>query len=267
MMQLKKHLGIWGVCLLMLTLGSGGNSIIEEYLIQREPRNTEQKNIRAIVLHYAPELAQEKDPLKFVDLLRHTVHLHVPLGGTAPDYDPQNLDLSFYRSLTENGYGHLCQGIGFTYMQTLRAFGIPARYVGLISEVKDTKRPNTHASVEVYIDGRWTVADPTFDMTLLDASGKRIGWTEARALLKSGQKVVPDSGGFHVADDRKIENYQATLDQLTQYMIFSRGYTPNGWAPLHIIPESWDSVIRYSDGTQFDMRFSVSSPIYDAMTE
>lgn len=253
---------VWGGAFVVMP-----RPMTERFFLPREARAVELRHIREIVLRNTPAAATEPDPLRLSDLLRDAIYRHVPLKATAPEYDPSNLDWSFFRAYAVGRYGHICQGLAFTYLQALRAFGIPARYVALMRAVQGEAAPDNHASVEVLIGGQWQVSDPTFNITVLDETGRRLGWTEVRDRALKGLPVFTDSGGFPVAFDRDIASYYVSLSELARYLAFSRGAMADGWTPVHTVPESWDGIIRYPDGSSFNLIESLSTAPYDVLTE
>lgn len=97
--------------------------------------------------------------------------------------------------LGEPGYEQLCGGMSDAYAWALRQIGVPARVVQLASQrfLDGENRFDTHVTVEVLIDGKWRVSDPTFNAEFqcsgnyefLDIEGMRACVNGGNALVRS----------------------------------------------------------------------------------
>lgn len=217
--------------------------------------------VRSIALAVDPDL-DAMEPLALALALRNMLYRMVPLPRDIPEKQPPTdfMDLSqtVQLALFDEKVGHSCGGLTILYITMLKAFGIEARYVGLFHEVVDAADPViSHATVDVFIDGRWIALDPTFNFSIR-SGGERIGWEEARALTLAGEPITFETDGYALLPHRSITEYPHPLTDSIEFMIFA----PTPREPMLILPESWNGRIDYANGKAFDMRASLTGGIY-----
>jgi len=104
-----------------------------------------------------------------------------------------------------NGTGLLCAGMAQIFRDALLSIGIPARKVILKRSVFDIT--DTHATVEVWINGKWRIYDPTFHVAIR-AGDERVGASEVREWILHGKgKPVAIEFLGEVAYPARIESY------------------------------------------------------------
>lgn len=84
----------------------------------------------------------------------------------------------------ERGEGLLCGDMTAIFEAALGALGYRARKLQLARSVHSAL--DTHATVEVLVDGRWLLFDPTFNLSARHR-GRWLGAAEVRALLLAGE--------------------------------------------------------------------------------
>jgi hypothetical protein len=209
---------------------------------KREPIEIELANVRNIILERLPDIERLDSSEKAIALstLIHNEVKIEPVTGM----DFTNIDRIVYKAL--DGDGHLCQGLAFIYIITLKAFQIESRYVGLFEKTASEGILNSHATVDVWINGRWVAIDPTFNMTLRDSSGDFISWEQAREIYLSG-------GSFEFRDEgakpgRTLPEYYSTHGgigeflRVLNYAVFSLAHDGT-----KILPPGWDGKIYLPD--------------------
>lgn len=139
---------------------------------------------------------RSKDPLVLLEQVMNSVNKI----ETRPRYDA----LSVYRDSLK-GKGTLCGGMASLYFSVLRLNGINARIVLLTRNLYDIY--DTHTTVEVLINNRWVIFDPSFNVSF-EKEGKLIGSQEIKESLCDGSlyKIKPVFYG-NVAYPARIENY------------------------------------------------------------
>ncbi len=96
------------------------------------------------------------------------------------------------------GKGLSCGGMAQLFYEMVAASGLPARVVQLYRS--DFDLTDTHVLVEVLIDDRWVIFDPTFNLTFEDSYGHLLGVREVRDKLASGgiSAAIPFDHGKRV---------------------------------------------------------------------
>ncbi|MDW7709333.1 MAG: transglutaminase domain-containing protein [Deferrisomatales bacterium] len=80
-----------------------------------------------------------------------------------------------------SGGGLLCRGMADLYYHVLRRNGVEARRVSLVRNLFDPFA--THQTVEVEVDGRWVILDPTFNVSF-EREGLLLGAQEIKEALR-----------------------------------------------------------------------------------
>jgi hypothetical protein len=199
---------------------------------KKESARIEIENVRRMILDRYPDIVG-LPPLQKSLALRDI--LHGFLGNKSVGLDFTDFDLLF--DLAFNGQKHICGGLSYLYTIALKSFGIESRFIGLYAETENASFPvESHASVEVLIDGKWIALDPTYAFSIFYES-KRIGWREARGIMLSGGEVEYRHDG--------VEPKIPVTD-------FSR-VVQNIITPGETLPREWDGVIRYANGRTEDV--------------
>ena len=80
----------------------------------------------------------------------------------------------------EQGHGLLCDGMALLFQQILAAVGIPSRILWLFRNLFDPL--DSHVTVEVWLNDRWVLVDPTFGLCFTDNQGC---WVSAQTLKQA----------------------------------------------------------------------------------
>lgn len=232
-------------------------------------RVTELANVEKMLLAVAPGLA-DVPPLRRALILRELVYRRVPLRRTATGFNFRDLDSAVYLAVFDDDYGHICRGLVNTYLTILRAFDIPARNIGIYNNATDAPNPVTsHASVEVFINGEWVAMDPTFNFSVHDSAGRRIGWQEARRAIQAGKPIRFDDDGYGTLPKRSLMEYAkgniANFTSTMNYLTFGPALVAGKRIAAQKLPPQWDGVVRYRNGRKADVEASASSWVYEAL--
>lgn len=225
------------------------------------------KAIRALAEMLEPRLSQQRDQLQTALLLRNMLHHRVNLHSAKFEgYDFTDLDATFARSVLNPAYGHLCGGISIQFIAALRAFGIPARKVGMYPAASDLDDiAISHASVDVLINGRWVAMDPTFNTAFKNDRGEYIGWFDVRHTLRNGGRVVETPDEFTPKKNTTFEQYLAethsTLLEVTKFMN-AAPYLNGKTEEAIVAPPEWDGVLRYRNKSVYNVLQADSVGVY-----
>ena len=83
------------------------------------------------------------------------------------------------------GGGVLCYGMAVLFQYVLSALGIYSRILILYSNLFNSSE--IHATVEVLLDGKWVVFDPTFHISFTDTDNNLLSATDIRENLFTGR--------------------------------------------------------------------------------
>ncbi len=224
---------------------------------QKESKRDVFADIRHTNLLLKPELA-ELSPTQTAIVLRDLIHNTVP--HTVPKVTNwRRLSRDYRKALMDPDYGHICGGLSILYIAALKAHGIKSRKVSLYTQVVNVKPPVwSHASVEVFLNGRWVAMDPTYNFTI-KTDNRPIGWIEAARLARTGIKVRLESNKQKVLPRYKSYNLDRPLSDpanfLNQFLAFINIGTKTE-------PATWDGVVHYLNGEQFDSVAADTSRLY-----
>lgn len=144
-----------------------------------------------------------------------------------------------YALLGEAGFEQLCGGMAMAFQWALTKIGLPARTVQLAGEdfLAGKNQYDTHVSVEVWLDGKWQISDPTFNISVRCSSGKgNLSVPEARDCIKNGGKLVAIPGRTQISS-RTIADYYAPYDNFFAAYRRARIDTPAVEAEMDEYPE------------------------------
>ena len=213
---------------------------------------TDYEKLREAVLNHAPRLYYEtkpnvlpavnmlllkyenlsdtvidiEDPLKKAIVIRNHVASHIGymLAGRPANYPVvpfEKIYDNYMFSYDNPMNGHYCGGKTIIFQSILEAFEIPSREVKMFDEIDYDY--NSHATAEVFYNGKWIAMDPTFNV-MPKYNGEYISYEELRALSIEGKlkDVVWDSNGYYIPDRLKIENYYIGMDKLMNYIAIQK---------------------------------------------
>ncbi len=211
--------------------------------------------IKQHVENFDHRIAKAKTKLDLAILLRNHVYANVPLERTKKNFNFNNLYRSYNLSAHDPEYGHICGGLAMIYMTVCEAFGIPSRYVGLFDSVKAPY--NSHATVEIFIDGKWIASDPTFNVMHKD-DDRYLNYAQMREKTMNKNQFKTVTNGMPVFKNRLIENYPVPLEDYLKYVVCSQAATSapgnkNMHHPHIRLPKKWDGVITLESGRRITM--------------
>ncbi|MEW5735391.1 MAG: transglutaminase-like domain-containing protein [Thermodesulfobacteriota bacterium] len=221
--------------------------------------------IRRNVLNLEPRIEEAKDSLEQAILLRNHVYSRVPLKPSQQGTDFMKFFEEFHKSVYDPNHGHICGGLTNVFMVVCEAFGIPSRYAGLFSDVKEPY--DSHATVEVFVDGKWVAMDPTYNVMLKEGNSY-IGYQRVRELILAGKPYSVTTNGMEVFPDRVFENYPVPLKDLVRYLIVypatvrdQRGKATK--YPMVLLPRGWDGKIQ---GKERQYNLARVTPFYNIIS-
>lgn len=228
-------------------------------------------DIKSLSVRMEPRLGGETDHLRVALLLRNMIYTRVafrPEKGFSFEvdgYDWFDIAGTFAQSMMDPRKGHWCSGKTILYLAALRAFGVTARRISMFQSVTDfTDETHTHASAEVLTAGKWIALDPTFNISLRDEEGNRIGWVEAAGLISSGKTIKTDLDGFAERDGLTVSEYlrrsEITLADYLNYWVVGPYYS-NGVRAGSRSP-GWNGMLHYASGRTYDVYASDHGPVY-----
>lgn len=138
--------------------------------------------------------------------------------------------------------GTLCGGMAFLYAEALRRNGVPARELQLNSQLFGGN--DTHVTVDVLIDNRWVVIDPTFHI-VFEQDGRRMSASELTTAVRSGKAddIHPVFLG-DVSYPARIDKYYMGWKPLFHNVVLRREIVPY-WAKLPIVRYWYGAVFHY----------------------
>jgi len=119
-------------------------------------------------------------------------------------------NIAILRAHISAGGGLLCGGMALLLKENLAEKGIPARIVTFRRELNLIG--DTHVSVEIPVDGRWILVDPTFH-TLFRSGGEFLGAHDLRRAIESGRNIHGEFLG-DVEYPARIEDYYIDIRPL-----------------------------------------------------
>lgn len=145
-------------------------------------------------------LTDEMETRKSALAIREYIYRGFDLGDEElPDKNPA----AYYMALGSKQNGMKCGGASVAYAWALNAVGIPARTVQLAGEDFLAGRDlyQTHVTVEVMIDGKWEISDPTFNVTIrCSDKDENLSVHGVRACLARGERLNYVAGQTQISD-------------------------------------------------------------------
>jgi hypothetical protein len=124
--------------------------------------------------------SQLNDPQKqYLGALQWTMNRTDKIGLN-PHNDPDSLLFSL-----ENGYGAMCNDMAVIYQNSLASMGLPSRKVILMRNIFDLY--DTHTTVEVKLNKKWVIMDPTFNVSFTDSRGTLLSAQEIKIFFLKGK--------------------------------------------------------------------------------
>ncbi|MGN6147491.1 MAG: transglutaminase domain-containing protein [Rhizomicrobium sp.] len=182
--------------------------------------------------------------------LRNAIYQRIPLRSVEGDAYFVDLAQIYSRSMRDDDMGQICGGLTILYMAALEARGIPARYVGIFSKSVISQKPDTHASVEFYDNGRWIASDPTFNV-MFTQNGRFLSYAELYRAVRHNQPYNVVSNGFPLIEGRRLDQYYISLKDLMKFVVidparvYDFGSDNTHDYKMEILPASWDGMLVY----------------------
>lgn len=242
---------IWNVCLASAALALVVWSLIEiraQYL----DTSNDFANIKRMNGHLVPGIDSMSDFDKAV-ALRNMLHTRVPVAVPNKDRSWKRMYREYRRAIMDPAFGHICGGLQKLYMAALKAHGIRSRRVSMFVTVSDATDPlHSHATVDVFLDGRWIAMDPTYNFSLRH-DGQQIGWLDAADLLESGHRVSVETEGHQILERYATLHLTEPLGGSKNFLTAFLNYITIG---PYMRPATWDGYVRFKDGRTIDVAVS-----------
>lgn len=199
--------------------------------------------------------------------LRNAIYQRVPLRSVEQDNNFRDLAQVYSRSMRDGDMGQICGGLTILYMAALEARGIPARYVGIFSKNMMGEKPDTHATVEFYDNGRWLASDPTFNV-MFTQNGRFLSYAELYRAIHHNRPYKVVSNGFPLIEGRRLDQYYISLKDLMQFVVedparvYDFGSDEMHDYKMRVLPASWDGMLTY-DGNKKIPAGHPSSPDHE----
>ena len=160
---------------------------------------------------------------------------------------PEMVERAFF---TNEGFA--CGGRAILYLTLLAEIGIEARYVAIVEDIGDGSpfgdQQRTHASVDVFVDGKWLLSDPHFNVSACDTStGELLSWEKLSKYIHTKRKFMFIDNGMgqdHFLNMEYLEQFYPA-NELCRYIFNSSSINH----AAEVWPESWDGKIRNKERT------------------
>ncbi|MBD2127296.1 transglutaminase domain-containing protein [Microcoleus sp. ZQ-A2] len=143
---------------------------------------------------------------------------------------PVPLTVEKYKAIVSGQSPQICTGMSLAYIGLLQAFDIPARLVSLanneaVNRTQSPKNsaakiPDTHSTVEVFLDKRWVLQDPSFN-TQWELDGKPLGALELRQAYLSKKNPISTTNGRPVLPRRSLQEFYIPYQDVLAYVEIS----------------------------------------------
>lgn len=145
--------------------------------------------------------ARDKNPMnQYIGALQWTMNQVRKVG-----YNSQGDNAVTLLKSVESGGGALCGDMADLYRNVLAAIGKPSRKVWLY---RDLFGWDSHATVEVFLNDKWTLICPTFGVSFTNSEGRMLSAQDLKMALFTGkeQDIKPVFYG-EVSYPARIEKY------------------------------------------------------------
>lgn len=210
--------------------------------------------IRSFIINSTPGFHQLTDLEKAISV-NEWIYRNVSLKNSRVDFPWHQPFMGFFNSITNQEYGHICGGMAWMLITGLESVGLPARYVGLFSGTDESiKNYANHASVEVWIDGKFMAIDPTFNVTFTDSKGKFVSWIEIAELNKKNEKFNILRGKT-IFKGRDLLEYHVPIRQVLNFVAVQPLRVDGSEFDAIFFPTDWTGIIKGKGdkGKSFDI--------------
>ncbi len=181
-------------------------------------------NLRAAVLQNVPEMRQAQTDWERAIILRDHVYSGNQISPSLGK-EPIPVTVENYKAIVSGESHQWCTGMALLYMGLLQVFGIRSRLVNLASGEAVNRRhsakiPDTHSAVEVLLDERWVVQDPTFNMQW-ELDGNPLGILELRQAFLSNKHPISTTNDRKVLPRRSVQDYYIPYQDLLAHVEIS----------------------------------------------
>ena len=237
-------------------------------LLAATPISVVARDIKTVAELVTPALATAKNDFNRALLLRDQIHrAHDPTSGlpSATTAELSDAAAAYRMSVLEDTRSNACNGKAILFIAALREYGIDARIVQLYSAKEVGTMVWSHASVDVKIGDKWLAMDPTYNVSLVGASGVALSWSEAVERKRTGKFVLPHTDGKLVMPGRSfsdaVRRQGYRFEDLAKYVLLG----PWRGGPAENLTPGWDGKIKYLTGETFDAWASISAQFYQAL--
>jgi len=168
--------------------------------------------------------------------------------------------VAIYRHAQAGG-GLVCEGMAKFYHGVLLAHGFEARIVGLKRNLLDIY--DTHTTVEVLVDGKWVIFDPTFNVSY-QRNGKLLSAQEIKQSFYEGSFAVITPRFYgEVRYPARLENYYMNWLPLFNNVLIWNAPAPYRWAKLPPFRYWWSSRYYYEPLAEHQIvRYKFANQLY-----
>lgn len=168
----------------------------------------EEEELRRLLLPVLGTMRHDTDLAKVKKILKHQADIALIEFHVYDQTKEQYRAAVIYRNMRTFHVGYFCSGQADLFLGMLHVYGIPARRIlgesisadhPAYAEIKQTETYDSHSTVEVKIDGRWILADPTYFM-LPKLNGQYVSLREALESLCKDRSTAFEFEG--VSDGR-----------------------------------------------------------------
>lgn len=179
------------------------------------------------------------DPLEVSRAVRDWVYRTNKIGNGETHKSEGAL---IYANLGKPGHEQLCGGMAAAYYWALTRVGVPARIVQLATQsyLGGDDNGGTHVTVETYIDGRWRVSDPTFNVGFRCSTdeGQALSITDMKQCIESGGGLIARAGKTQISG-RTIADYYLPYKELLSAYARTAVSMPEISTPAEQYPDGW----------------------------
>ncbi len=201
-------------------------------IIQKKQEIKKRKQeIKKYLYEQLPELSSTIEPLKKVRLLRNFVYKNTVLGNSGKSI----INIADLQQWQKGEIKIICGGMSHLLCLLLDSLDIKSRVIDLRTNgfYINNNNSGTHVATEVFINGRWLIEDPTFNIEFYH-KGKTINFKKLFKLNEEEKynEVSYSTNGYNLIKNRSIDTYYLSYDQflsciiITNYAVDFSKYQP-----------------------------------------
>lgn len=193
----------------------GGSSPDTADTLTPLPKDAASTALQNAAIAYEPRLVNATTDWQRAVLLRNLVYSHTTVGSGPSITWP--LTVAELDVVLNGDSPQLCGGMSEVYIGLLQAFGLHSHILNLLADSAlylSGTGLDTHVSVEVYLNGRWVVQDPTFNVHW-QIYGQPLDIAGLRNAFLYGFQPEPETDGVPTLPGRALSDYYMPFGPLT----------------------------------------------------